>query len=47
MNEIASIITNVCIYLVAIKAILGYHFPWERCECCGKKWREHIFIRKV
>ena len=31
------------ILLVAIKAIIGFHFPWETCDCCGKKWKQ---IRK-
>ncbi len=21
----------------ACKALIGFHFPWEKCECCGKK----------
>ena len=24
-----------------VKAILGVHWPWERCSCCGKKYSEH------
>lgn len=23
------------------KTITGFHFPWEKCDCCGKKFREH------
>ncbi|MBD3261598.1 MAG: hypothetical protein GF334_07955 [Candidatus Altiarchaeales archaeon] len=26
---------------VALKAILGFRFPWEVCACCGKKMGEH------
>lgn len=29
------------LYAVAIKSILGLHFPWERCQCCGKRYGEH------
>ncbi len=31
----------ITVILITIKAIIGFHFPWERCECCKKKWREH------
>lgn len=27
--------------VIGIKSIIGYHFPWERCECCGKQWKHH------
>lgn len=27
--------------LCGLKAILGAHFPWERCQCCGKRWGDH------
>jgi hypothetical protein len=27
--------------LIALKAIIGYHFPWEKCECCGRKYKDH------
>ena len=26
--------------MVFIKTIIGFHFPWEECSCCGKKWRD-------
>jgi len=26
---------------IVVKTVIGFHFPWERCECCGKQWREH------
>lgn len=29
------------IYGVAIKAIIGFHWPWEKCDCCGKKYKNH------
>jgi hypothetical protein len=32
---------NVTIYIVAIKAIIGFHFPWERCKCCGMRIDQH------
>lgn len=34
-------IVLICLILVAIKSILGWHWPWEKCSCCGKKWSEH------
>ena len=33
--------------MVAFKAIVGFHFPWEKCECCGHKWRDHKKTRGV
>jgi hypothetical protein len=24
-----------------VKHLLGFHFPWEVCQCCGKKYGEH------
>lgn len=32
---------QILLYSLAIKSILGVHFPWEKCQCCGKKWSEH------
>lgn len=32
---------GMVILLVAIKAIIGFRFPWETCGCCGKKIRDH------
>jgi len=32
---------NVIMILIVCKSILGYHFPWETCNCCNKKWRDH------
>lgn len=29
------------IILVFCKSVIGYHFPWETCNCCKKKWKEH------
>jgi len=29
------------VILVVAKAMMGYHFPWEKCSCCGKKFRDH------
>lgn len=28
-------------WLVAIKSIIGVHWPWERCDCCGRRYSEH------
>lgn len=30
-------LVNILIILVAAKAIIGFHFPWEKCSCCGKR----------
>ncbi len=32
----------VMLGMVATKALLGFHFPWEKCECCGGKWGGHV-----
>jgi hypothetical protein len=32
---------KITIAAVAFKAIVGFHFPWEKCECCGHKWGHH------
>ena len=29
------------LWAIAVKAILGLHWPWERCGCCGKTWGGH------
>ena len=42
--EFEGTVSWVCILticLVALKAVIGFHFPWETCPCCSKKWREH------
>jgi len=39
--EVLLFVAKLTIALVAIKAIIGFHFSWERCECCGKKWGDH------
>lgn len=31
----------VVMMVVATKAMLGYRFPWEVCDCCKRKIREH------
>jgi hypothetical protein len=41
MLEILRTIAFVLMACVAIKTVVGLHFPWEKCECCGKKWKEH------
>ena len=35
------IFVGIIIGLVFLKAILGFNFPWEKCSCCGKKYRDH------
>jgi len=27
--------------LLWFKTMFGLHFPWEICDCCGKKWKDH------
>ena len=31
----------VLLILAGMKAVIGFHFPWETCACCGKKYKEH------
>jgi hypothetical protein len=33
--------TKIMLIAIAFKTILGIHFPWETCNCCKKKWRDH------
>lgn len=35
--SILSKISYILVLLVAFKAIMGFHFPWEKCSCCGKR----------
>jgi len=37
----------IMIAAVALKAMIGFHFPWEKCECCGRKWRDHRKFRGI
>lgn len=37
IQEVVLILLVTC----ALKHLIGFHFPWEKCECCGKKWGEH------
>ena len=39
--EILNGVTLTVIFLVFAKTLIGFHFPWETCPCCGKKYREH------
>jgi hypothetical protein len=34
-------VLGILLFLVALKAILGYHFMWEKCSCCGRRYRNH------
>lgn len=40
MYEISLWALKISITLVALKAIIGFHWPWEKCECCGRKWKD-------
>lgn len=46
MDVILQITAKIMIYLVATKAIIEYHFPWEKCNCCGEKYKNHIPIKE-
>jgi hypothetical protein len=37
MSKIVLILLVVC----GMKAIIGLHWPWEKCPCCGGKFKEH------
>jgi hypothetical protein len=39
--EVARNVWQIVMILVVTKAIVGFHFPWETCQCCGKKYRDH------
>jgi len=39
--EVFLFIVKISIAAVAFKAIVGFHFPGEKCECCGYKWGDH------
>ena len=41
--EIVQTISLIFLVVLALKTIIGIHLPWERCDCCGEKWRD---IRK-
>lgn len=34
-------VSQAIVAMLAFKAILGARFPWETCECCGRKVRDH------
>ena len=31
----------VVVSISFVKNLLGFHFHWEVCQCCGKKYGEH------
>jgi len=41
MAQVFLYVIGALFSLVGIKASLGIHFPWEKCECCGKRWGDH------
>ena len=45
--DTALLILKISVVMVAFKALVGFHFPWEKCQCCGHKWRDHIKTRGV
>ena len=38
--EIMRVVVYVVLCGVFLKTITGFHFPWEICECCDRKWRD-------
>lgn len=43
MEKILEKMFYIMLYIVFMKVIIGWHWNWEKCDCCGKTWRE---IRK-
>lgn len=41
LNAVINVMCSTMLALLALKAMIGYHFPWETCPCCGKKYSEH------
>jgi hypothetical protein len=39
--EVVRNIFIVTFVLGGMKSVIGFRFPWETCECCGKKIRDH------
>jgi len=39
--EILRTTVNAVVILLVCKTLIGYHFPWEKCDCCKKKWADH------
>jgi len=37
---IMAYITIGMLCLCGLKSIFGFHWPWEKCPCCGRKWSE-------
>lgn len=37
MNTVLVVALMIC----GVKAVMGFHFPWEKCSCCGKKYGDH------
>ena len=37
LTIILEILFVVSVILVFLKTIIGFHFPWEKCSCCGKR----------
>jgi hypothetical protein len=36
-----SLALTVSLVMCGVKAVIGFHFPWELCQCCGKRYSEH------
>lgn len=44
MSEWVGDLAVVLLAAIAFKAVMGIRLPWERCPCCGRRWRDHPFI---
>jgi len=40
--EILRTLVLAVVCLLALKTVIGFHFPWERCDCCGRRYRYHV-----
>jgi len=41
MTEYLLMIAKISVALIAFKALIGYRWPWEICDCCGDKIIDH------
>jgi len=37
LEKIINTVFIFSVFLVWLKSMIGYHFPWEKCPCCGKR----------
>jgi hypothetical protein len=41
MEKIINNLLFFSVWCLWLKTIMGFHFPWETCECCGMKYKNH------